>query len=577
MENQKIENLLNLALDATEEERIRSGDLQVGYDADEKMWDVIILYSGTLENIRKTAVSVIPLAGNFAIVKIRESMLETLAQLWEVIYIEKPKRLFFETVNGRRVSCIDAVQTPRFRLTGKGVLVGVIDSGIEYANMDFRNADGSSRIRFLWDQTAKGTPPVGYREGAEFTKEQIDEALLKETRKERLAAVPSIDTSGHGTAVAGIAAGNGNNSKGLYKGAAPESELIIVKLGNPKGEGFPRTAELMQAADYIIKKAEELKMPVSVNISFGNTYGAHNGTSLVERFLDEAAQIGRSVICVGTGNEAAEAGHTSGYLKTGEEEAVLLGVQERQGAFSVQVWTDYTDKIGIMLESPSGERAGPIRENLGSQRFHIGNAEILLYYGEPSPYSGLQEVFLEFLPADTYINSGEWKIILIPEQIVTGQYEMWLPGSYTLNEGTAFLYPVTGRTLTIPSTSTRVLSVGAYDAAAMAYADFSGRGKEFQDDMVKPDIAAPGVNVISTKGENGYAAFTGTSFAAPFASGGAALLMEWGIVNGNDVYLYGEKIKAYMRRGAKKPAGFDRWPNNQLGFGAMCIRDSIPE
>ena len=576
MTSQKIENLLNLALDATGTERLRSVNLQVGYNEMTNTWDVIILYSGTLERVSETAESVTPLLKNFAIVRIREENIEKLASLEEVIYIEKPKRLFFEVADGRRVSCIDAVQTPRFRLTGKGVLIGVIDSGIEYANADFRQEDGATRIRFLWDQTVEGTPPEGYRIGSEFSAEQINEALQQPNRTMRLQKVPSVDSSGHGTAVAGVAAGNGRNSGGRYRGTAPDAELIIVKLGNPGGVGFPRTAELMQAVDYIVQKAEMLQMPVSVIISFGNTYGAHNGTSLPERFLDAAAQIGRTLISVGTGNEGAEAGHTSGFVREGEETSVPLGVQERQGAFSLQIWTDYTDVIGVTIKTPSGERVGPIREVMGTQRFLTGKTEILLYYGEPSPYSGLNEIFLEFLPVDDYVNSGEWNIILVPEQIVTGRFEMWLPASYTLNEGTAFFYPTEELTLTIPSTASRVLTVAAYDADTMSYADFSGRGRKSQNNQ-KPDLAAPGVNVVSVQGEEGYASFTGTSFAAPFASGGAALLMEWGITEKNDLFLYGEKAKAFLRRGARELPGYDSWPNNQLGYGALCIRDSIPE
>lgn len=576
MTSQKIENLLNLALDATGTERLRSVNLQVGYNEMTNTWDVIILYSGTLERVSETAESVTPLLKNFAIVRIREENIEKLASLEEVIYIEKPKRLFFEVADGRRVSCIDAVQTPRFRLTGKGVLIGVIDSGIEYANADFRQEDGATRIRFLWDQTVEGTPPEGYRIGSEFSAEQINEALQQPNRTMRLQKVPSVDSSGHGTAVAGVAAGNGRNSGGRYRGTAPDAELIIVKLGNPGGAGFPRTAELMQAVDYIVQKAEMLQMPVSVNISFGNTYGAHNGTSLPERFLDAAAQIGRTLISVGTGNEGAEAGHTSGFVREGEETSVPLGVQERQGAFSLQIWTDYTDVIGVTIKTPSGERVGPIREVMGTQRFLTGKTEILLYYGEPSPYSGLNEIFLEFLPVDDYVNSGEWNIILVPEQIVTGRFEMWLPASYTLNEGTAFFYPTEELTLTIPSTASRVLTVAAYDADTMSYADFSGRGRKSQNNQ-KPDLAAPGVNVVSVQGEEGYASFTGTSFAAPFASGGAALLMEWGITEKNDLFLYGEKAKAFLRRGARELPGYDSWPNNQLGYGTLCIRDSIPE
>ncbi len=277
MQNQKIENMLNLALDATEEEREKSLELDVGYDPIEREWDLIVKYSGDLEQIEGLPAKVVRLRNEFAIITVRESLIEKLAGFSQIEYIEKPKRLFFELENGKRVSCIDAIQNTRPFLFGKGVIVAVIDSGIEYANEDFRKEDGATRILSLWDQSVEGTAPEGYFIGTEFTEEQINEALKKETREEQMQIVPSIDSSGHGTAVAGIAAGNGHNSVGKQlAGVAPESSLVIVKLGSPRKDGFPRTTELMQGIDYVIRKAQQLGMPVAINLSFGNTYGSHD-------------------------------------------------------------------------------------------------------------------------------------------------------------------------------------------------------------------------------------------------------------------------------------------------------------
>ena len=276
MQNQKIENMLNLALDATEEEREKSLELDVGYDPIEREWDLIVKYSGDLEQIEGLPAKVVRLRNEFAIITVRESLIEKLAGFSQIEYIEKPKRLFFELENGKRVSCIDAIQNTRPFLFGKGVIVAVIDSGIEYANEDFRKEDGATRILSLWDQSVEGTAPEGYFIGTEFTEEQINEALKKETREEQMQIVPSIDSSGHGTAVAGIAAGNGHNSVGKQlAGVAPESSLVIVKLGSPRKDGFPRTTELMQGIDYVIRKAQQLGMPVAINLSFGNNYGSH--------------------------------------------------------------------------------------------------------------------------------------------------------------------------------------------------------------------------------------------------------------------------------------------------------------
>ena len=456
MASQKIENLLNLALDATLEEREKSLELDVGYDPEEKEWELILKYSGSLEAVRALALKVVELQNEYAVVTIRESDMEALTQIPEIEYIEKPKRLFFQVANGRRVSCIDSVQQDtRLSLYGQGILVAIIDSGIEYENVDFRNEDGTTRILALWDQSlAPGegrVPPKGYAVGAEYTSGQINEALGRSTLDDRRQIVPSQDTSGHGTAVAGVAAGNGRNSSGQYAGAAPKSNLLVVKLGNPVKDGFPRTTELMQGIDYVVRKALELRMPVAVNISFGNTYGSHDGSSLLERFIDDISNIWKSCICIGSGNEAASAGHTSGIMRMGREEIIQLAVQSSQPAISIQIWKEYTDIVDISLMTPAGVTIGPIQEILGPQRFSVGQTEILLYYGEPSPYSTAQEIFIDMLPKETYVASGVWRLILNPRKVVSGAYELWMPSENVLNQGTSFLFPTDQTTLTIPS------------------------------------------------------------------------------------------------------------------------------
>lgn len=529
MADQKMENLLNLALSVSEEEREKSMELDVGYYPVARTWEIIIKYSGTLETVREIAESVVALSNGFAIVTIREDRLETLAKLAEVEYIEKPKRLFFQVENGRRVSCITSVQVRPPELFGEGILVAVIDSGIDYANSDFRNEDGTTRIYALWDQTIPGDPPEGYVQGTEYTREQIDEALQQESRGERMKIVPSEDRSGHGTAVAGIAAGNGRGSEGKrYQGVASKSGLLVVKLGMPDEGGFPRTTELMQALDYVVKKAQQIGNPVAINISFGNSYGSHTGTSLLERFIADIANLWKSVICIGVGNEGGSAGHTAGVLREDMEERIPLAVQEPETALNVQIWKSYHDIVDISLISPSGVQIGPIPEVIGTQRFVIGDTEILLYYGEPSPFHVLQEIFIEFLPRDSYITPGVWQFVLTPRKIITGEYNMWLPSEHVLNKGTAFRYPTEKGTLTVPSTSQRIISVGAYDPLTFAYADFSGRGEVTGWEESKPDLVAPGVDIVAPTPSGTYRMFTGTSFATPFVTGAAALLMEWG-------------------------------------------------
>lgn len=574
MVTQKAENLLNLALDATQEEREKSTQLEIGYNPVEKTWELVIKYSGNLDEVREIAESVTELLNEYAIIIVKESVIETIAALPQIEYIEKPKRLFFQIANGKRVSCINEVQGSRFSLFGQGIFVAVIDSGIDYALKDFRNDDGTTRIRALWDQSLKAregeSAPAGYETGVEYTMEKINEALNVQNPVERLQLVASRDTSGHGTGVAAIAAGN--------TGVASASEMLIVKLGNAMEGGFPRTTQLMMGIDYVVRKALEYRKPVAINISFGNTYGSHDGSSLLERFVDDISNIWKSCICIGAGNEASSAGHTSGQITEAREEIIELAVQENQPSLSVQIWKEYVDTIDVSLISPSGIRVGPIQQILGPQRYIAGQTEILLYYGEPSPYSTAQEIYIDMLPRESYINAGVWKIILTPRKIVSGNYEMWLPTEGILNRGTGFLFPTKDTTLTIPSTASRVITVGAYDALTFSYADFSGRGPLAMEasSVIKPDIVAPGVNVTTTAVGGGDIVVSGTSFATPFVTGSTALLMEWGIVRRNDIYLYGEKVKAYLRYGARTLPGFLVYPNPQVGYGALCVGDSLP-
>ena len=575
MANQKIENLLNLSLDATEEEREKSLELSVGYDRQEKIWEVIVKYSGDLEELKKAGISAVELLGGYGILRLTERQLELLSESSNIEYIEKPKALFFNLQQARVVSCVDEVRYDPLNLKGRGCLVAVIDSGIDYMHPDFRNPDGSTRIAYLWDQTVLGNPPEGYLIGTEYREEEINEAI--QAGEKRFSIVNSRDLSGHGTAVAGIAAGNGSASLGRYSGVAPEATLLIVKLGNPLENSFPRTSELMQALDYCVRKSIELAMPVSINLSFGNTYGSHDGTSLLENYIDNIANIGRNCICIGMGNEGTTGGHTGGILQTGQERVIELAVEEYETNLSVQVWKSYADVVDISIESPGGVRVGTIQQRIGTQRFRLQNTEILLYYGEPAPYSTDQEIYMEFLPVNSYVDSGIWKIILTPGKIVRGNYNLWLPSEGAVNRGTRFLLPTPEFTLTIPSTARRAIGVAAYNSYLNSYAEFSGRGYVYGNVTIKPDIAAPGVNITCPAPGGGYGVRTGTSMATPFVTGGAALLMEWGIIRGNDPFLYGEKVKAYLAYGAQEIAGIEEYPNEFVGWGALCVAESVPK
>ena len=331
--DQKAEDLLNLALDTPYEMRERSKQLDVGYDRESRTWELIVKYSGNLKEqlLGLPGVEVVELMNEYAILTVPESLVNRIIALPQIEYVEKPKRLYFAVNQGKAASCIPSVQTGELDLSGRGVIVAVIDSGIDYYHGDFRNEDGSTRILKLWDQS----------KGRVYTREEIDEALAAGSREAARQIVDSVDLSGHGTAVAGIAAGNGRESGGRYRGVAYESDLLVVKLGAPKADSFPRTTELMTALDFVVREAAQQLRPVVINISFGNTYGSHDGRSLLEAYIDDISNYGRSVVVIGTGNEGNAGGHTSGVLSQGTggpETVVELSVAPYETGFSVQLW-----------------------------------------------------------------------------------------------------------------------------------------------------------------------------------------------------------------------------------------------
>ncbi|MDE6219735.1 MAG: S8 family peptidase [Lachnospiraceae bacterium] len=486
-------------------------------------------------------------------------------------------------------SCITQVTQQEPYLTGENVIIAVLDSGIDYFLPEFQGANGQTRILAIWDQTQQPDeeqgrlPPPGYREGVLYTREMINEALaLGRGSGQRL--VPVFDVSGHGTAVAGVAAGTDI-------GVAPRADLLIIRLGNPQANSFPRTTQLMRGINYAVNLGVELGRPVAINLSFGNTYGDHQGNSLLERFIDNASEIGRSAIIIGSGNEGASGGHTAGVVQNGSR-VVELAVADYETGLSIQLWKFYQDIFHLIIISPGGERMtlelSSIREAQAVRRT-LEQTQLLCYLGKPLPYNVQQEIFIDMIPVGSYITSGVWRMELVPISLVTGEYRLYLPSYAARSAATGFFLPTPEMTLTIPSTARRAVTVGAYDVSRRSYADFSGRGYvySYSDGRtdtsggqqivadVKPDLTAPGVGITVPMPNGGYEQVSGTSFATPFVTGAAALLMEWGIVRGNDRFLYGERLKASLIRGAQSLAGVPVRPDSRIGWGTLCVERSL--
>ena len=616
MANQKAENLLNLALGTPLNERIQSGNLNVGYSERDNTWEFIVKYNGSLSAISEEFPQVIAeeLIAGYGILTVPERLVEPVLSRREIEYVEIPKKLYFADFQARSASCILQVTEGYPNLTGKGVVVAVIDSGIDYTLPHFRNADGSTRILALWDQgqsrSDRYPPPEGFAEGRLYTQEDINEALGVNagTIGTEESGVPgsseagpgevapgagagtlvrpsaairlSEDTTGHGTAVAGLAAAG---PVGSYQGVAPESMLLVVKLWNEDRESFPRTTELMRALTFVARFATERSLPVAINLSFGNNYGSHNGASILERFIDNVSEIGRSVICIGTGNEGASGGHFSGRVRARQTLEAEFAVASYEVTLNLQIWKNYVDRYRVEIVAPLGETF-IIQEGLvGRAETVLGNTRLLIYVGEPKPYTTDQEIYIDFMPQRQYVDSGIWVVRMVPVDIRNGFVYMYLPSEAARSSGTRFLSSTPEVTLTIPSTASRAIAVGAYNSVYNAYADFSGRGYvgqaaasgEREIGVVRPTLAAPGVSLQAVTPGGTYQYVSGTSFATPVVTGSAALMMEWGIVREQDPFLYGEKLKANMIRGARRFDVPTEWPNDMFGWGALCLQDSI--
>lgn len=469
-------------------------------------------------------------------------------------------------------------------LTGKGTFIGIIDSGIDYAHPDFRNEDGSTRIFALWDQTIEGNPPMGYSIGTIYTKEQINQALQQSNQAEQLDVVPSIDRSGHGTHVAGIAGGNGIASNGRIRGVAPEAEFIIVKITNPIPSNLLEVSNLEYAIEFCVDMANEQERPIAVNISYGNNYGAHNGGSLLDNRIDSLERVGKSVICCGMGNEGSTARHfeDSFVSRTNAtishnislKHVVEWNIAPGENSISIQLWKNYVDEFVVTLYGPDNRSLGTMPSFTRLQNNSYRDTAVYLYSGLPTPIQ-IQQLLLVVLEGNPFVETGIWRLEVEPKRVVDGTYHVWLPVAEGTNSNTGFLSPVESTTLTIPATANRVISVGAYDAETRRLAAFSGRGYT-ADGRVKPDVVAPGVNINSCSPGGGYAVRSGTSMATPFVTGTASLMMEWGIVQENDNWMYGERIKASMRRMAQPLPYIQNYPDYRVGYGALNQREILP-
>lgn len=485
-----------------------------------------------------------------------------------------------------------AAQRPPLSLTGEGVVLAFIDTGIRFADNVFRDESGQSRIIGLWDQTLQsGTPPEGLQYGSYYTKEDIDAALRSENP---YAEIPSYDTNGHGTAMAGAAAGSvvtsarvtggkvpledaAGNFYSSYRGAAPSADIVVVKLREAKRplrnfynipEDVPAYAEsdIMLGIKFAESFAETFERPVVICLGIGSNSGNHGLGSGLAQYLNSLAQKRSRAVVLTTGNEGNAAHHFSGYVPEGEEsyETVEIRVGEGEQGFLMEMWGKVPDTLFASIRTPGGEVVPRFRltaEVSQTFSFIYERTRIIIDSILVEPNTGEELITFRF-DAPT---PGVWNIRVYnlgPDR--SRQFHLWLPITQFLRRETYFLRPDPYTTLTDPSMTFRAVTVSSYNDANNSFYENSGRGF-LSNGLIKPDVAAPGVNVSTPVGK-----VTGGSMAAALTAGGVAQFMEWAVVRFNSPSAGSQEIKNYLIRGANRNSSYT-YPNREWGYGGLDI------
>lgn len=475
-------------------------------------------------------------------------------------------------------SGIRQTQLPPLELTGRGVILAFADTGIDYQNEVFCFSDGSSRILSIWDQTIQeGNTPDGFLFGSEYTREDINQALQSENP---LAVVPTRDENGHGTAVISVAAGSELRSGVDFLGAAPDADILVVKLKEAKQylreyhfipPGVPAYAEsdIMLAIQYMDRFAVAFNRPIVFCIAMGSNMGARTGDSNLSRYLNIIGRKRSRAVVVCGGNEGNAAHHFEGNVCAGGQgipsaEDVEIRVTENNRGFVTEFWGHLPDTYSLSIRSPGGEQVSGVGTRSGRNieyRFLYENTRIVMDYLLVEESSGDELIVIRFENP----TPGIWTIRVEGELGCTGtSYDLWLPIEDFLYSSTTFLRPTPYTTLTMPSYAQEVMTTSTYNDANNSFYINSGRGFG-RSVEITPDFAAPGVNVSTVLGRR-----TGSGIAAALAAGAVAQFMQWSVVEENETYVYSRDIRNYFIRGALREPGI-QYPSREWGFGRLNI------
>lgn len=520
--------------------------------------ELVVLYGDNFLRFKNSVdaigAKVEDLGYGFGILIIKVNDLNRIIELEGLQYIELPKILYTSAYDSNRASCIPSVWN-NYNLTGEGILVGFLDTGIDYTHNAFKDADGNTRIEYIYD----------LENGIVYDKNKINEALKSE---DPFSIVPEIDLSGHGTHVAGIACAGGNINFDNY-GVAYKSSIAMVKITGENSLRAALSTQLMRGLKFLMDKSNEINKPLVVNISLSTNDGSHNGSSLLEKYIQTFTQLQKAVIVVAAGNEGNSAHHVGGKMK--KEEDLDLNIGDGEKGIILDFFKPVLVDVSVEVISPTGISTGPMELSESYKERFVGREKIVVYSTGPKPFDIQGQTTISILPLGDTITSGGWRIIVRRLNNYEGYFDIWLPIAEGLNERTRFLQPSVYNTLGIPATVEGVISVGSYNFLNNNLSAFSGRGVVRPEWLIKPDLVAPGENILSTVEEQGFDTKSGTSMAAPQVSGICALLFEWGIIRNNDPFLYGERIKYYLIKGAKRTIFGEAYPNPDLGYGFVCL------
>ncbi|WP_105616286.1 S8 family peptidase [Vallitalea okinawensis] len=474
------------------------------------------------------------------------------------------------------------IKSESLAVTGNGVLVGIIDTGIDYTHEAFIYEDNTSKVVNIWDQTLAGSPPEGFLYGTEYSQEQINEALQSE---DPLSIVPSTDEIGHGTFLAGLAAGRPKRSE-KFQGAAPDADLIVVKLKQAKkcikdffqvkdGAIAYETNDIYQATKYILAVAKKFKKPIVILYAFASSDGPHNGKSKFEEFLAQQGDSIGVVIITSAGNEANTDHHYRGIIPDGEnKDKVEMNVAENEKGVFLNAWIPLPDKFSIEIISPTGNTTGifPLKSRTWQDyTFALEGTMVHVHYDLLDERAG-GEIITVIINKPS---AGLWTLVIHGETVINGVFDIYLPTKGFIEDDTIFLKPDPNITVVIPSTNPGTITVGAYNEVINSIYFSSGRGYT-RENRVKPDIVAPGVNAVGPYPNNQYGVMSGTSVSSAITAGASALILEWGIVKGNDLSINTTATKAYLVRGANRKKGL-KYPNREWGFGELDLLNTFKE